>query len=155
MSRWLIKKQKVENHKNAMRVKAAEGQSKVIRLSISNPFSSLWHWVPFKQANDKAVIQDNSVCMEQRKNYGVEISHCSHSLNNEIKKRCGLPSLYLPPSLLQVLWNGLKLKLKMVNVLVASRLCLSLLQHYVEIITFYVADGLSSNRPYCEHQKTS
>lgn len=85
----MIKKQKVENHKNAMRVKAAEGQSKVIRLSISNPFSSLWHWVPFKQANDKAVIQDNSVCMEQRKNYGVEISHCSHSLNNEIKKGVG------------------------------------------------------------------
>lgn len=82
----MIKKQKVEKHKNVMRVKAAEGQSKVIRLSISNPFSSLRHWVPFKQANDKAVIQDNSVCIQQRRNYGAEISSCSLGLGNKIKK---------------------------------------------------------------------
>lgn len=69
-----------------MRVKAAEGQSKVIRLSISNPFSSLRHCVPFKQANDKAVIQDNSVCIEQRKNYIVQISHCSLSSRQSNKK---------------------------------------------------------------------
>lgn len=126
-----------------MRVKAAEGQSKVIRLSISNPFSSLRHWVPFKQANDKAVIQDNSVCTEQRDSHGVEIRHCSLSVDNETKKVWASEHLFpsFPPSSAMkrvCLHTCVAIRVYQVQVILQKMQLKSLPRHNVNGTTFCV-----------------
>lgn len=93
---WLKSRRwKTINH-NESESSSLEGQGKVIRLSISNPFSSLKHIHHSNKHTTSLSHHTGQHCLQRAWNYGVYSLPCALLSFNWETKKCGPWSLNFP-----------------------------------------------------------